>query len=786
MKRVLSILLMLATCALWMPAGAEETRIVGEVFAAETGEPISNVSVYFKGTKVGTTTDENGNFYLHVDLMRTATLMVSSIGYKTQKFTIEPGKDAGLAVVLEEKRNKLDELIVLPGANPALPLMDSVRAHRQDNKPADDSRTGETEQQFFLSHITSKTLKRRLWKSLESGMIMQEDSTYILPLPESMGVSLAVPVPEHLNFYDATIPFGSLSFLSPTAVSANAYYQYFLIDSLSEPKRYLVDFRPKNSFDPLFAGTLTIDSATYAITDVKASIPREANVNYLSSLHHAAQYDVSAPRRSVLQDEQLSAVMDIAIKADSSHTFPALLVKQHYKGQSSSLENAENSVLSDSAANAGDLGESEQSKHTRTRFTPQQFRSDSTDLPLFRFASWLGWLVHTGYIRTGTPVDIGNVQEIIQINHAEKLHLGLPFRTNEKLFPHVSLEGYIGYGFRDRAIKYKAQVQAILPTQRRNILGLYVWDRYVYSENSSFDDLARENSWIYANMTFTGYVLRDVFYKNSNAFSTSVRKREVRLWTENDWLSGHGSVPSVESKLAVQIGRMGYGNPMDYHYYDMPSFRFQSLSAVVRLGWHERVADLYLTRKHIYSTYPTLFVGGEIGTLKWDEETHYRPYGNINVLLRQDASLGMGGTLSYTFQAGMVFGRDIPYPFLAILDGNQSYTFVPTRFTLMNNNQFTNTKYLALHVDWNGQGILFNRIPGVRYLRLRELAEMKVAYGDCMTVPYVEMGVGIGNILRIGEVYSVWRLTNPVNKLNRDMLSPTPMWAIRFRLSLGL
>ena len=156
----------------------------------------------------------------------------------------------------------------------------------------------------------------------------------------------------------------------------------------------------------------------------------------------------------------------------------------------------------------------------------------------------------------------------------------------------------------------------------------------------------------------------------------------------------------------------------------------------------------------------------------------------------------MGGTLSYTFGAGLTLGT-VPYPLLSTMNGNQSYSYAPTRFTLMNNAQYMTDKYLFLHVDWNGQGILFNRIPGVRYARLRELVEMKIAYGglgdaqirlnstlegaptQTLTIPYVEMGVGIGNILRICDVYSIWRLT-------RFDDATTPRWAVRFRLNLGL
>ena len=83
LRHIAAVLLLLAGSSLW----AVETRIIGEVLSASTGEPLTNVSVYFKGTQVGTTTDENGTFYLHVDLMRTAPLTVSCMGYKTQRFS---------------------------------------------------------------------------------------------------------------------------------------------------------------------------------------------------------------------------------------------------------------------------------------------------------------------------------------------------------------------------------------------------------------------------------------------------------------------------------------------------------------------------------------------------------------------------------------------------------------------------------------------------------------------------------------------------------------------------
>jgi hypothetical protein len=48
----------------------------------ESNEPVAYANVLFKGSTEGTTTDENGRFYLESD-ERWDTLIVSFIGYET-------------------------------------------------------------------------------------------------------------------------------------------------------------------------------------------------------------------------------------------------------------------------------------------------------------------------------------------------------------------------------------------------------------------------------------------------------------------------------------------------------------------------------------------------------------------------------------------------------------------------------------------------------------------------------------------------------------------------------
>ena len=107
-------------------------------------------------------------------------------------------------------------------------------------------------------------------------------------------------------------------------------------------------------------------------------------------------------------------------------------------------------------------------------------------------------------------------------------------------------------------------------------------------------------------------------------------------------------------------------------------------------------------------------------------------------------------------------------------------------------------KYLTLHAEWNGQGILFNLIPGIRWLHLRELVEAKLAYGylsnqysAISSQPsaghnlYAEAGIGIGNILRVCDLYSVWSLVPTTSPISAQAQG-SAFWAMRFRIHLGL
>ena len=766
---------------------------MGEVYDTNTGSPLSNINIYLQGTQIGTTSNAEGLFLLRADINRSHTLVVSAVGYHTERFKIEPHTQSGIEIALREKVGNLSEVFVFPQDNPALPLMDKVRARRTSNRAMIQRETvGKTA--LFVSDIQSKHLKRALWRSLQAGMIEKEDSTYLVPLywREQKADSiheqatlltltdyqiLLGQIPVAFDFYANSMPFLNTSILSPLASSGNTYYNYFLIDSLQvgAEKHYLLHFRTKNPFYATFNGEMTIDSATYALRSIKASQPAQSNINYLKEF--TIQQTFSPTNQ--LQDEQINMLMDFAIKTtsyqDSTHVFPTLLLtrKKQFTEQSDDLPTLE--IMDESS----DI------------VLPALDSLNNT--PLFKTAKLVAYVLQTGCIPTTKYVEIGKVHHVFKLNKQEGLRVGIPLRTTEELWPNLCLEAMVAYSTGDRAWKGFGQINIAFPTARRHHMYLKYSDEYIYSDVDDFYEYLRENNVFNPQINMVTRMMQGVPFNPEYYYNTMSRRQEARVQFFDDWNK------YLETQAYLKVGKLGYGEATR-DYSSQPTISYSTLGASARISFNERKVDSYFHRRHIYNHLPIIYLGAELGSYRLENMPSYRMFGNVQLMLRQNINLGMGGELDYLLQAGMIFGQ-VPFPLLHHFTSNQTHTFDPYRFSLMNNYQYAADKYIALHAHWNGKGVLFNLIPGIRYLRLRELMELKVAYGGlrqshqsvlafpitqtghntlhALNKPYVEMGVGIGNILRIGEVYGIFRLT--------QLKDPTcPWWAVRFRLHLGM
>lgn len=84
--------------------------IKGKISDAVTGNPLGNVSVYLDGTSQGTISDSQGNFTLNNVLKSSTPLVISHIGYQSQK--LGNYADGNLNIALKRKVTNLKEVTI--------------------------------------------------------------------------------------------------------------------------------------------------------------------------------------------------------------------------------------------------------------------------------------------------------------------------------------------------------------------------------------------------------------------------------------------------------------------------------------------------------------------------------------------------------------------------------------------------------------------------------------------------------------------------------------------------
>jgi len=85
-----------------------DIKVTGRI-VSNTGEPLPGVSVTVKGTRLGTTTDANGNFTITVP--DDAVLVISSVGYESQEISVK-GRTS-LSISLKQSEKIQDAVVVI-------------------------------------------------------------------------------------------------------------------------------------------------------------------------------------------------------------------------------------------------------------------------------------------------------------------------------------------------------------------------------------------------------------------------------------------------------------------------------------------------------------------------------------------------------------------------------------------------------------------------------------------------------------------------------------------------
>jgi len=753
---------------------AQETIVVGQVIDKYDKHPLSSVSIYFKGTSVGTTSNEEGYFLLR-HTGKENILVFSAIGYKKTEIKIKPGSNIGLTVEMEESNTLLQEVFVLPGANPALDLMRKARLLRKVN---DETKLPHyevlaTEQNaIFLSRSQHRSISKQIFRQLQEGNLLSSDSSLLVPLymdeikyqltstaktelskkifssseeGNKILEQLFGELNPSLNFYENSIPIFNKNIISPLASIGNMYYNYYLADSMiaSSGKQYEIHFRSRNPRNPAFNGKFCLDSASLALTYIEAELPSEANINFIRHLSIKQEFVPFSSKRWVRNKDQLSLVLNLDILTDSVPAGSQIFFKR------STIYNTGSIQIPESFAQSG------YSEETLNQKLQQLGKT-----PLMNAAKWLADIIFTGYIPVG-KIDIGKIQYLARTTDVEGLRLTLPFRTNEKMWKNFTVGGFVGYGFKNEAIKYSGFTQYKLPAEKRRIIGLNYTNDYRRIDYNYNNFLYLENPLVSGDEDIAGTIF---------ALRSAGRLNERKEWTlsfSGDWNRNIESGLYFRSLQQLPSDAL----PLKKDGVDIGNFQQQSFTFSTRFSFNEKKYEDHLQRIYINNRNPIIYGILEVGKYELGNTEKY--YGKVSGILKQNVQFDLG-QVNYWMEAGSIFGS-VPYPLLAYQPGAEGgYGFY--RFSMMNFMQFAADKYFDFHGELIMNGLILNHIPLLKYLNMREMFSVKFGYGkmsnDHLSVmdfpayvypfnrPYTEVGVGLANILHLFNLQAIWRLTD--------------------------
>ena len=114
MRRIAILVLALFLTAGVSALQAQDRQLTGRVTAGDTGAGVAGAAVSVRGTTLSTFTNEEGTFTFRVP-NRTITLVVATIGYRTQEVSVPVGQQT-VQIQLEVDALALDELVVTGAA----------------------------------------------------------------------------------------------------------------------------------------------------------------------------------------------------------------------------------------------------------------------------------------------------------------------------------------------------------------------------------------------------------------------------------------------------------------------------------------------------------------------------------------------------------------------------------------------------------------------------------------------------------------------------------------------
>lgn len=745
----------------------EKTRVKGTVTDAETGETLPFVNISFVDKNVGTTTDFNGKYSIET-LWGSPRLQASFLGYEVKEVAVEVGRNQTIDFKLESKSIRIQEVTVKAGKqryrnkeNPAVALIQKVIDNKSRNRKEGFEHYEYDKYEKLrldLNNITEEFMNRKAFKKF-SFMWNYVDTSEIngkpfLPLyltekktkvflrsspsgskefeyakksvgfedfmdEEGIGYFLD-KIYQDIDIYDNTIQLMEKDFVSPISGLALMTYKYFIMDTLDVDgiKCIRLAFQGRNPADLAFRGDLWVAmDSSYAVKQVKMNITRAANINFVSDLEIEQLFNKSdsigwyiTRDRMTVDYNLMSSKMGMFGQKTVSYTDikvnePAPDSVWARPGGYIMLTNADKQDEQFWTAERHEqLDKHESGVYDMTK--------EMKELPAFKRAMNILFLLISGFYEVG-PVDVGPLYSAVSANEVEKWRFRLGLRTNKKFSEKWMLEAYGAYGLDDRIdrrTKFGAGVTYFLSRRPYHQIDVE-FQRDIKMPGQDLMIASDDNIFL----SFRTGIANLMIYYDSYRVSYS-----------KDWDFGFGAALNLEHRRIQPAGALTF-NPVNDLTSPPREVVTNEVGLSLRYSPNARFYEGRSKRLPIKDKNPIIeasYTYGIPNLLGSEYQFH-----KIGLRVFKRSFIAPIGYADILLEGGYMFGK-APFPLLFVHRGNQTFFQDPNSFNLMNWFEFVSDKYISLDYYHHFNGALFNKIPFLRKLKLRETAGIKGVWGD--------------------------------------------------------
>lgn len=767
----------------------------------EKGNPLPFVSVFEENTYTGTTSNEQGQYQLHVKEIGKNRIIFQFLGFKTQKITVSTdSKTITLDVKMLEESFTLNEVVIDPKNNPANAIIKSAIANKKENSEKTSRYTADFYSKgiFKVKDLPKKILGQKIDLGDDMASNLDSTGTGILYLSETVskvsyekpnklkekiiasrisgnnkGYSYNTATLSYYDFYDNTLDF-DVKLISPIADNAFNYYKYKLEGTFFDANNKEINkikVTPKRDKEPVFEGYIYIVDDSFAIYAIDLNIKGYRMKNEFTEMMTLKQsFNYNDANKIWSKNAQTlsfnAGIFGVKFSGQfnyiySNYEFPDSFEKKTFGNEIVAFEaNAnkkDNAFWNEIRPIPLTIEESADytKKDSLLIIRKSQKYTDSIDAKNNKFKIWdilAGYDYKNTFKKYSFSYDgLLNITSL-SFNTVQGFNLdsGFSFKKwNDEEGKTTSVKTTFNYGFSDERFRVigefshkfnninYATIGVSGGTKVAQFNGAEPISKFVNSISSLF---FKDNYMKLYNLEFAQINYAQDVANGINLNAKVAYEQRKPLFNTTDY------------SFFKRDDFYSSNNPLAPNDFTTPAFDQHHLFKAA-LTTRINFGNKYISRpdgRYNFKDdkYPTIFLSFEKAFAASEKKYEFE---RIGASVQYDLSLGNKGVLGMNLRAGKFFNAEnISFIDYRHFNGNQTHIGTSDRYLNVFNlmpyyTNSTNDSYFENHMEYNDTGFIMNKIPLLNLLK----STMNLGFHSLAIPnkrPYSEFTVGLDNL----------------------------------------